>query len=185
MSADKQPGYGQEPRAHPRARSLTLVIGVVLLVLAGIMIRDVWVLVDGQNPADGWLVAPLTFLEGYNITLGGAAIGILIALVGLWVIIAALRPRMHTHVKVSSTASIWMRPVDIARKSTATMQQEFGSDDVRSRADRKRLSVEVGSDEAESLSEETIKDALRPELTLLDPTPKVKVTVLPPAAKEF
>ncbi|MHA2788040.1 hypothetical protein ACXZ66_02680 [Corynebacterium sp. S7] len=185
MSADKQPGYGQEPRAYPRARFYTLVIGVVLLAVAGVLIRDVWMIVDKKNPADGWLVAAANYLVSNFANIGTVAIGVLMVLVGLWVMIAALRPRMHTHVKVTSTASIWMRPVDIARKSTATMQQEFGADDVRSRADRTHLSVEVGDDENDSVHEEAIKDALRPEMTLLDPTPKVKVTVLPPRPQEF
>lgn len=185
MSSEEPTGFGQEPRSNPRAKFLTLLIGLVLLVLAGVAIRDVYMIASTGSRESGWLVPVYNEIATADVTAGGVAIGVLVALIGLWLIVAAFKPRPHTHVKVSSKASVWMRPVDVARKSTATMQQEFGADDVRSRADRKRLSVQVGSDDTEQMQEETIHDALRPELSLLEPTPKIKLTVLPPAPKEF
>ncbi|WP_257159260.1 alkaline shock response membrane anchor protein AmaP [Corynebacterium cystitidis] len=177
-------GFGAEPRPHPIARILTILLAIVLLAIAGVAIRDAWYLFDGAHPSDGWIATALNFLSEATVTTGGVIVGVLVAVLGLWLIISALRPRPHTHLKVRSHASIWMRPVDIARKSTAVVRHEFGADDISSRADRKKLTVNVAHDNADEEFISSVRKALETELNVLESTPKISVHTLPTKPRE-
>lgn len=180
----KGTGVGAEPRPHPAARVLTVVLGIVLLILAGIAIRDAWFLFKGTDPAEGWIATALEFLATAEVDVLGVVIGVVVALVGLWLMVAALRPRRRTHMRVAANSSVWMRPLDVARKSTAAVRRDFGSDDISSRANRKRLTVAMAhSDGSEELAEE-IQNSLRSELAVLEKPPRISVQVDPVEPRE-
>lgn len=176
---------GDEPRTHPRARILTILIGLVCVALSAVAARDLWLIFAHGDRGNGWIATALRFISTAEISVGGVVVGTLIALVGLWLILSAFRRRAHTHVRLTSPTSVWTRPVDIARKSTATARREFGFSDIRSRATRSKLHVTLGADPEGQPVEPVMLEALRGELAPLDPHPKVKISIVEAKDEEF
>ena len=173
------PDPGAEPRANPAVRWITVVLGVLLIALSGVLVRDLWFYAQDQ-PFTSWLLPVFNTMASSLIDAKVVTLGIIIALVGLWLVITAFIPRARTHVRVDSPASIWVRPVDIARKATNAARAETGSTTVRSKANRKKLTVEVDDDGTGS-TQERVTSLLNGEFSRLQAPPAVAVKVNQPA----
>lgn len=173
------PHPGGEPRANPAARWITVVLGVLLLALSGVIARELW-MASQEEGFTSWLEPVYNVLASATVDAVTVTIGIIVALVGLWLLITAFIPRAHTHVRVNSPASIWVRPVDIARKATNAARAETGSATVRSKASRKKLTVQVDDDGTGS-TQERVTRLLNSEFHRLQTPPTVAVTVTQPA----
>lgn len=175
------PHPGGEPRANPAARWITVLLGILLLALAGVLARELWYLNQDQ-PYTSWVEPVLDFVGTTAIDVAAVTVGIIVSLIGLWLIVTSFLPRRHTHVRVNSPASIWVRPVDIARRATATTREETGAANISSKADRKRVTVQV-QDDGTGTVEERAARALGSEFARLANPPAVAVKLLPqPAA---
>lgn len=173
------PHPGAEPRANPAVRWITVVLGVLLIALSGVLVRELWFYAQDQ-PFTSWLLPVFNTMASSLIDAKVVTLGIIIALVGLWLVITAFIPRARTHVRVDSPASIWVRPVDIARKATNAARAETGSTTVRSKANRKKLTVEVDDDGTGS-TQERVTSLLNGEFSRLQAPPAVAVKVNQPA----
>ena len=109
----------------------------------------------------------------------GITVGIIVALVGLWLLITALMPRPRTHMQVASPSSIWVRPVDVARKATASARSELGRSSISSKATRKKLIVDVEDDGSGHL-DQRLAATLTEQVQRLNPPPHVKVNIHQP-----
>ena len=76
-----------------------------------------------------------------------------------------------------------MRPVDIARKATASARSELGRANIASRATRKKLTVNVEDDGSPDL-DQRLTEVLNGEMQRLTRTPKVRVNVHRPTQAE-
>lgn len=173
------PHPGAEPRANPAVRWITVVLGVLLIALSGVLVRELWFYAQDQ-PFTSWLLPVFNTMASSLIDAKVVTLGIIIALVGLWFVITSFIPRARTHVRVDSPASIWVRPVDIARKATNAARAETGSTTVRSKANRKKLTVEVDDDGTGS-TQERVTSLLNGEFSRLQAPPAVAVKVNQPA----
>ena len=173
------PHPGSEPRANPAVRWITVVLGVLLIALSGVLVRELWFTSQDQ-PFTSWLLPVFNTMASSLIDAKVVTLGIIIALVGLWLVITAFIPRARTHVRVDSPASIWVRPVDIARKATNAARAETGSTTVRSKANRKKLTVEIDDDGTGS-TQERVTSLLNGEFSRLQTPPAVAVKVNQPA----
>lgn len=171
------PHPGLEPRRNPAARWITVLVGVLFLALAGVIARELWFLYQGEAYTS-WLNPVYDFLATRVVDAAAVTVGIIVALVGLWLIVTSFLPRAHTHMQINSPASIWIRPVDVARKSTHATRSEVGSENIRSKADRKRLTVEV-EDDGSGYVEDQVRATLGRELQRLANPPALTVKVLP------
>lgn len=172
------PTPGAEPKGNPSARWLTILLGLLLLGLAGVIGRDLWYRYQENDPENSWIRPVFEWFGTAAVDAVGVTVGIVVALVGLWLIIAAFKPRPRRHVQVNSaTSSIWVRPVDVARKSTASARSELGRAGISSRATRRKLVLNVEDDGSGNL-QDRLTDALTTEVQRLSPTPSVKVNVL-------
>lgn len=172
------PHPGGEPKANPAARWITIVIGLVLLTLAGLLARELWFMYQDE-PFNSWVQPVLDFLATHAVDAAAVTVGIIVSLIGLWLVIASFLPRKRTHVRVNSTASVWMRPVDIARKATSTARAETGGETIRSKADRKKLTVDVPED-GTGTAQERVAAALNGEFSRLQTPPAVTVKATAP-----
>lgn len=177
------PRSGAEPKGTPSVRWLTVLLGLLLLALSGIIGRDLWYRYQENDPENSWVRPVLDWLGTAAVNPAGVAIGIVVALVGLWLVIAALKPRPRRYVQVDSASSIWMRPVDIARKATASARSELGRANIASRATRKKLTVNVEDDRSPDL-DQRLTEVLNGEMQRLTRTPKVRVNVHRPTQAE-
>lgn len=173
------PHPGGEPRANPAARWLAVVLGILLIALSGVIVRELW-MANQEAAFTSWLEPVYNVLATATVDAVAVTVGIIVALLGLWLIITAFIPRAHTHVRVNSPASIWVRPVDIARKATNTARAETGSTTVRSKAGRNKLTVQVDDDGTGS-AQERVTNALNSEFHRLQAPPAVVVKVTQPA----
>jgi len=179
------PRSGAEPKGNPSVRWLTILLGLVLLALSGVIGRDLWYRYQENDPQNSWVRPVFEWFGTAAVNPVGVAVGIVVALVGLWLIIAALKPRPRRYVRVDSASSIWMRPVDVARKATASARNELGRANIASRATRKKLTVDVEDDGSADL-DHRLTDVLGGEMQRLAQTPQVRVSIhRPTQAKEL
>ncbi|CAM4331786.1 MULTISPECIES: hypothetical protein [Corynebacterium] len=173
------PHPGEEPRANPAVRWLTLLIGLILLALTAVVGRDLWYFFQNGNSDDSWLRPVFEFVGRATMDVTAVTVGIIIAIIGLVLIVYAFVPRGRTHVRVDSPASIWTRPVDIARKATHTTRAEVGNARIQSRADRKKLRVQVEDDGSGAALQERLTSVLSGEFQRLTAPPAISVKVTP------
>lgn len=175
------PHPGQEPRRNPAARWISVLTGLVFVAIAGVIARELWYRYqDGSYSS--WLEPVYRFLATAEAGAAAVTVGIIISLVGLWLIITAFVPRAHTHLRINSPASMWMRPVDAARKSTHATRTKVGGENIRSKADRKTLSVQVEDNGSGHVSDD-VAATLNREFRRLATPPAVNVKVLPPTTQ--
>ena len=178
-AATSQPRPGAEPRATPAARWIAVLLGLVLLCLAGVFARDMWYRWGAKNPKDSWVAAALDWAATQPANAVAVTIGIIVALVGLWILLSAFAPRAHTHVRVASRTSIWVRPVDIARRATHVSRSQTGGTHALSRANRRRLRVSVEDDGSGAELQQRVAESLQWEFTPLQVAPRITVTLQP------
>ena len=109
----------------------------------------------------------------------GVTVGIVVAIVGLWLVIAAFKPRPRRYVRVDSASSIWMRPVDVARKSTHVARQQAPGSAISSRSTRKKLTVSVEDDGSAQALQQRVTTALENEFAPLHVRPRIAVALRP------
>lgn len=170
------PRSGAEPKGNPAVRWLTILLGLMLLALSAVVGRDLWYRYQENDPENSWVRPVLDWLGTATVNPVGVTVGIVVALVGLWLIVTAFKPRPRRYVRVDSASSIWMRPVDVARKATASARNELGRSNIASRATRKKLTVDVEDDGSADL-DHRLTDVLGGEMQRLAQTPKVRVNI--------
>lgn len=174
------PRSGAEPKGNPAARWLTILFGLALLALSGVIGRDLWYRYQENDPQNSWVRPTLDWLGSATVNPVGVTVGILVSLIGLWLIITAFKPRPRRYVRVDSVSSIWTRPVDIARKATASARNELGRANIASRATRKKLTLNVEDDGSAGL-DQRLNDVLAGEMQRLEHAPKIRVNIHQPA----
>ena len=179
------PHPGDEPLGNPASRWFAVLISLLLLSLAGVAARDLWYHFYGDEaPSDSWLGRTWDFLGSFAADVTAVVVGILLVLVGLILLFFSFKPRPHGHVRVNSPASIWTRPVDIARKTTFTTRGDLGGEQVSTQANRKSVKVQVVDDGSGPAMQERITRALNDEFRVLKAQPAVSVKLLPSPATQ-
>lgn len=180
------PHPGDEPLGNPAARWIAVLTSLLLLGLAGVAARDLWYHFYGdESLAESWLGRTWDFLGSFASDAAAATVGIILTLLGLLLLFFAFKPRPHGFVRVNSPASIWTRPVDVARKATYTTRGDLGGEQVRTKANRKSVKVDVVDDGSGPAMQERVTQALNNEFRTLSAPPAVSVKLLPnPAAQQ-
>lgn len=138
MSAEHLP-----PRADPWARPAVVVTGLLLLTVAVICVREVWLRNSRSIHWESW-VEPLIETVGnatYQLWMLPAGAGAV--LLGLFLVWVACRPRARTHLPVGRGAVVWMRRVDIARMLSATARGVPGVASAASHVNGRTATVSV------------------------------------------
>lgn len=180
------PHPGDEPLGNPGSRWIAVLTSLGLLALAGVAARDLWYhFYENEDPAQSWIGQSLNFLGSFVADAVAVTIAVVLAIIGLTLLVYAFKPRPHTHVRVNSPVSIWTRPVDIARKATGTTRRDVGGEHVRSKADRKKVTVELTDDGTGASLQERVTRSLNNEFKGLAHPPAVSVKVRPNAAQNL
>lgn len=174
------PHPGDEPLGNPAARWLSVLTSLLLLALSGIAARDLWYHFYRDEPLDeSWLGRTWNFLGSFAADAVAVTLGIILILLGLILVFFTFKPRPHGYVRVNSPASIWTRPVDIARKATYTTRGDLGGEQVRTKANRKSVKVQVVDDGSGPAMQERVTRSLNNEFRTLTTPPAVSVKLLP------
>lgn len=135
------------PADSPRARWLACLVGVALVALAGVAVREFVVWYWKPSGWRSWLSQLPDSLS--DATPQVTAIGGLAAVaVGLMLVVSALRPRKRRYLRIDGPAAdIWLRPVDLARFSTAQAKALPGVVSASTLARKDRVIVDVAGRE--------------------------------------
>ncbi len=146
--------------------ALLLGVGVVgvqaALVAAGVLTGTAWLTwviqqVDGLAPA-GWMVVA----------------GVVLVLLGLWLLLTALRPRPRTAVALTAATGVFLKPRDLSRLAVAAADQVDGVQDAKATASRSKVSMQIVSTGGGNVADE-VRAAVTERLEALEKP--VKVTV--------
>lgn len=174
------PHPGDQPLGNPASRWIAILTSLLLLTLAGIAGRDLWYnRYRDEDFSQSWLGQTWDFLGTFVTDAAAIAASVVLLLIGLALLFFTFKPRPRTHVRVNSPVSIWTRPVDIARKATGTARNDVGVEHVRSKANRKKVSVEVTDDGSGAGVQERVTRSLNNEFRGLATPPAVSVKVRP------
>lgn len=107
------------PSTTPVARHAAVVIGFLLLAVAVVCAREIWLRNSSSLTWESWVEPVLDTVGAATFETWMLPAGVGAVLLGLLLVWMALRPRRRTHERIPAEAPVWMRPVDIARAFTA------------------------------------------------------------------
>ncbi|MFI2105316.1 DUF6286 domain-containing protein [Isoptericola sp. NPDC019693] len=167
------PGY----RSGTSARAAGVVVALVLIACGVAAAQEALAArsLAGLTPEDGWVRQAVLAVEGS--TLGPAAVlaGVVAALVGIVVLVAAWRGNPRA-ARLRDAPAVELRPRDVARLSSATAQDVDGVLAATSTASRRTVVVRVTSTGDATVPGE-VAHAVQARVAALDPTPQVRVRV--------
>jgi len=152
---------------------------LMALVLSGIgfiLLHDAIAEADAE-PGRTWLAALLDGMDRRTAEWWMAPAGAGIALLGIWLIIAAFRPRSRRTLAVTSQTGVFLRTRDVARLASAAADDVDGVLSATSVATRRTVTVTVESDREGAA--DLVRDAVGLRLSALDSPPRIKVRVQP------
>ncbi|RAV34439.1 DUF6286 domain-containing protein [Corynebacterium heidelbergense] len=165
-----------EPKAAPAAKWLVLLLGLLLLALTAVLIRDI--LVHEQVITGGqWLPDAFTWLGALTFVTWMFAAAIACGLVALLVLWFVFKPRAKTHLPLAAGTEAWVRPTDVARMSTASARRINGVLRAHSKASRKKVKVHAVVGVLDDGLQQRITDAVERRLSVLADPPAVQVRV--------
>lgn len=179
MSRSERKGAGKvrtpDPAGLPGAALAGAGLALILLVLAGVAIRDLIVRagwVDGTE----WLGGATRWgaNENWHGWMWVLVAGLLIT--GLWMLWVAVKPRRHRYVAAGGERLLWTRPGDIARRCSAVVADQAGVDAVSTRYGHRKVVVTVTGDRS-AVDTEAIEQAVRGVLDSVRLHPKVTIKV--------
>ncbi|MGV9713571.1 DUF6286 domain-containing protein [Gordonia sp. NPDC003424] len=135
------------PAAMPSATWPGLLVGIALLALAAIAVRDL--LVDiGWLSGEQWIRAALDRVAAIRWWTWMWPVAVLAILAGLFLLWHAVRPRQRTHLSLAGYQVMWTRRVDLARRCSAAVSEVPGVDHASTVVGRRtvRVSVNAGPD---------------------------------------
>jgi Family of unknown function (DUF6286) len=107
------------PLAAPSATTASVVMALILIAAGVIVGRDALIGV-GVVAGSPWITACLEFLDGLNAQSWMLPAGIATAVVGLVLLVAAVKPRRRTH-RATKAPGAWIAPRDIRRISRGAL----------------------------------------------------------------
>ncbi|MCY7400470.1 MAG: DUF6286 domain-containing protein [Nocardioides sp.] len=153
------------------------VAGVVMALLVTALgvaaLRDA-VVATGLLGGTPWVLGAVESLDGLRPAPWALAVGVVLVLVGLWLVVSALRPRPRTGLALRADTGVFLRPRGVSRLATAAAEDVDGVLDASAATTRRAVSVRVTTTGDDSTSA-AVRDTVSARLAHLDPTPTVKV----------
>ena len=184
-STEVRAGAGQEPRATPAARWLAVLLGLALVALGVVAGREMWMRRSDGASWPSWLDPVLEMVAENRFQPWMTWASIIAVVVGLILIVVAFKPRARTHRRLASTTSLWARPVDIARLTTATAKRTPGVGSASTRVSGKTVTAEVQANSTADGVAESIRSSIESTVgPLLVENAKFRIKVLEPEAPQ-
>ncbi|MEP6526850.1 MAG: DUF6286 domain-containing protein [Nocardioidaceae bacterium] len=150
---------------------------LTLIGLGGVAVRDVLVdigVISGRRYVD----ETLTYLDNRTSADWMVAAGIAAALVGLWLVTLALRPRRRKELSVKAQTGVFLTTASVRRIAQAASSDVDGIDTSSVAASRSKVTIDVTTltaDPAEARSR--VEEAVQRALSALIKPPTVNVNV--------
>lgn len=174
-SSPLQPTAGRTPAATPAAAPWALLLALAVIVLGAIGIRDALV-AAGALRGTSWTKRAADTIDGLSPQTWMIPAGVALALLGLWWLLAALKPRKRTEIALSGDPGAWIRSGDLARLTQPTAENVDGVVSARVSAGRRTVTVKATTTAREATEiRAALADAVEDRLTAMQRAPKVKV----------
>ncbi|MBT9273680.1 hypothetical protein KMZ32_06290 [Phycicoccus sp. MAQZ13P-2] len=148
-----------------------LAIGVIVVGALGLQVAASAV---GSTTSTPWLNQLITGGDGLRPLGWMLPVGLLLVLVGLWLLLTALRPRPKTAVSLDARTGVFIRPRDVARLAEHAADDVDGVASVRARATRTKVTLSVDSTGGDEVAD-AVKSAVTEQLSTLKKAPRVSV----------
>ncbi len=168
-SARPQTSAGRIGLVGPLMAIILIGIGVVLL-------HDTIARTDSR-PGRTWTAALADGLDRVTAEWWMIPAGVGIALLGVWLIITALRPRSRKTLPVTSQTGVFLHTRDIARLASAAADDVDGVLSTSTVASRRKIVITVESDR-DGVAD-VVRDTVTQRLSLIATLPKITVRVRP------
>ncbi|NIZ93342.1 DUF6286 domain-containing protein [Kineococcus rubinsiae] len=179
--ADVRPP-SMRPAAAPAGSGPVGVVGpllaVLLLALGVLLVRDALV-TAGTVSGSAWLPAVVDGLRGTGPAGWLVPAGAVVVLVGLWLVVVALRPRSRRTLPLTSDTGVFLHVRDVARLAAGAAGDVDGVLDASASATRRKVTVTVSGTAAAGLRED-VTEAVTERLAALASAPRVSVLVRTP-----
>ncbi len=170
-----EPTAGRTPTATPAAAPWAVLLALVVLALGVVGIRDALV-AAGAFGGSSWTKNTANAIDGLTARTWMIPAGIGLAVLGLWWLLAALKPRKRTEISLSGTPGAWMRPGDLARLVQPTVENVEGVVSASTSATRRTVTVKATTTARDSAKVRTaLTEAVGDRLSALRRAPRVKV----------
>jgi len=170
-----EPTAGRTPSAAPAAAPWAVLLALVVLALGVVGIRDA-LIAAGAFGGSSWTKNTANAIDGLTAHTWMIPAGIGLAVLGLWWLLAALKPRKRTEISLSGTPGAWMRPGDLARLVQPTVENVEGVVSASTSATRRTVTVKATTTARDSAEVRTaVTDAVGDRLSAVGRAPRVKV----------
>ena len=167
---------GRAPVAAPAAATVGVLLALGLLGAGVVGVRDGAVGAGWLHGAY-WTRTAAQYVDGLTPQAWMIPVGVVLALVGAWWVLAALKRRRRTALAVQAGSAVWIRPRDLAHLAAATADQVPGVTHASTSAKRRRVSVTVDTTSNDTTAVRTeVTEAVTDRLAALASAPRVKVT---------
>ncbi len=121
-----------------------------------------------------WLTWVFEHLDGLTPAAWMLPLGIVLALLGLWLLYTAVRPRPRTAVALNATTGVFLTPRDVSRLAVAAADEVDGVQDAKASATRTKVTLRITGTGDPQLGER-VKSAVGQQLAGLAKPLKVNV----------
>jgi len=174
-AAPVEPTAGRTPTAAPAAAPWAVLLALVVLALGVVGIRDA-LIAAGAFGGSSWTKNTANAIDGLTARTWMIPAGIGLAVLGLWWLLAALKPRKRTEIALSGTPGAWMRPGDLARLAQPTVENVDGVVSASTSATRRTVTVNATTTARDTAQVRTaVTEAVGDRLSVVGRAPRVKV----------
>jgi len=174
-AAPVEPTAGRTPTATPAAAPWAVLLALVVLALGVVGIRDA-LIAAGAFGGSSWTKKTANAIDGLTAHTWMIPAGIGLAVLGLWWLLAALKPRKRTEISLTGTPGAWMRPGDLARLVQPTVENVEGVVSASTSATRRTVTVKATTTARDSAQVRTaVTEAVGDRLSAVGRAPRVKV----------
>lgn len=168
---------GPEPRAVPGSRAVGVVLALLVTALgvfAGREALAAW----GAVPGGSWLTGAADAVGAVGPQWWVLPAGAALALVGLALLLAALRPRRRRHLTLGADGRVWLHADDLARLVRTSVRDLPGVLDARTSGSRRTLRVDVTTTASGTAPvQQQVSERVRALVGDVQPQPRVRVRV--------
>ncbi len=152
-----------------------MILALLLTALGVVAVREA-LLASGVLTGTAWLAPAGRSVSGLAAASWMVPVGAVLVLLGLWLLVAALRPRPRTATTVTSETGVFLRPKDVSRLAQTAAEQVDGVLAADVSATRRAVRVRVRGTAAADVSE-NVRAAVSRRLSALDSPPTVNVSL--------
>ena len=146
----------------------------VLLIAIGVLGVQAALVAAGWLDGTSWLAWVIQQFDELTPQWWMLPAGIVLILLGLWLVLMALRPRPSNAMALTASTGVFVKPADVARIAVAAAEQVDGVEDAKASASRGRVSLRiVGTGSSEIAGE--VQRAVTERLSALDTPVRVSV----------